>query len=196
MSYRLRDCLLAALGILVLLLPMGLIAVALACTQERVLFGQLRTGYRGRPFTMYKFSTLRDVLPHEREEDAQRYRLTPVGRWLRRFSLDELPQLWHVLRGDMALVGPRPLIHDYLPLYSPEQRRRFAVRPGITGWAQVRGRNSLSFTERFALDVWYVDHRSHWLDLRILSMTAGRALGGKGVYVDDVTTAARFDGSN
>lgn len=196
MSYRIRDSLIALLALLALALPMGLVALALACTQQRVLFGQVRTGYRGRPFRMYKFSTLRDILPHEREEDAQRYRLTPVGRWLRRFSLDELPQLWHVLRGDMALVGPRPLIHDYLPLYSAAQVRRFEVWPGITGWAQVRGRNSLSFTERFALDVWYVDHRSHLLDLRILGMTLGRALRGKGVYVDGETTAARFDGHN
>lgn len=196
MSYRIRDSLIALIALLLLALPMALIALLLACTQQRVLFAQERTGYRGRPFRMYKFSTLRDILPHEREEDAQRYRLTPVGRWLRRFSLDELPQLWHVLVGEMALVGPRPLIHEYLPLYSPEQLRRFEVRPGITGWAQVRGRNSLSFTERFALDVWYVDHRSHWLDLRIIGLTAAKALRGKDVYVDGETTAVRFDGRN
>jgi lipopolysaccharide/colanic/teichoic acid biosynthesis glycosyltransferase len=195
-SYRLRDILIAATALLLLALPMALIALALACSQERVLFAQLRTGYRRRPFRMYKFSTLRDLGPGEREEDAQRYRLTPVGRWLRRFSLDELPQLWHVVRGDMALVGPRPLIHDYLPLYSPDQLRRFDVRPGITGWAQIKGRNSLRFTERFALDQWYVAHRSHRLDLRILGMTLGKAVRGQGVYADRDTTAARFDGHN
>jgi sugar transferase EpsL len=196
MAFRIRDLLFASLALLlsswlwVLLLPL------LALTQQRIFFSQERTGLGGKPFRMYKFSTLRDIGPGEREEDAQRYRLTPLGRILRRLSLDELPQLWNVLRGDMSLVGPRPLIHEYMSMYSPEQRRRFETKPGITGWAQVNGRNAISFTERFQLDVWYVDHKSWLLDLRIMAMTLGKVFKAIGVYADDATTMAKFDGKN
>lgn len=196
MSYRLRDILLSLLGLL-LSSPIFLIVIPLlALTQQRVFFIQERTGLKGRPFRLVKFSTLRDIVPGEREEDDQRKRLTPIGRMLRRLSLDELPQLWNVLKGDMSLVGPRPLIHDYWPLYSDLQKRRFEVRPGITGWAQVHGRNAISFTQRFELDAWYVTHQSHLLDLRIMVRTASQALLGRGVYATADTTAERFDGTN
>lgn len=196
MSYRLRDILLSLIGLL-LSSPIFLIVVPLlALTQQRVFFVQERTGWKGRPFQLVKFSTLRDIVPGEREEDDQRKRLTPIGRVLRRLSFDELPQLWNVLKGDMSLVGPRPLIHDYWSLYSDVQKRRFEVRPGITGWAQVHGRNAISFTQRFELDVWYVTHRSHLLDLRIFGRTAAQAITGRGVYANAETTAERFDGTN
>lgn len=196
MVFRIRDIVLALLGLLALSWLFLLIGLLLALTQKRVLFFQKRTGYRQQPFTLIKFSTLRDILPGEREEDDQRKRLTPLGRILRRLSLDELPQLWNVLRGEMSLIGPRPLLHDYLPLYSKEQKRRFLVRPGITGWAQINGRNRISFTERFALDIWYVDHRSQALDLKILWLTATRFLRKNEVYANSDTTSPRFDGTN
>ncbi|MFL5518071.1 MAG: sugar transferase [Gemmatimonadales bacterium] len=125
--------------------------------------------------------------------DAER--LTWVGRFLRRTSLDELPELWNVLRGDMSLVGPRPLLMEYLPLYTPEQARRHEVRPGITGWAQVNGRNAISWEEKFRLDVWYVDHRSLWLDLRILALTLARVLSGEGISEPGQATVTYFRGT-
>ncbi len=196
MVYRLRDILFAILGILLFSGVFVVFVPLLALTQQRVFFVQERTGYRGKPFWLIKFSTLRDILPGEREEDNQRKRLTTLGSFLRKFSFDELPQLWNVLKGEMSIVGPRPLIHEYLDLYSAEQRRRFEVRPGITGWAQVNGRNAISFTERFKLDTWYVQHRSLALDFKILGMTLLRALGSKDVYASEQTTSERFDGTN
>ena len=196
MGYRIRDIVFAVLGLLLFSWVFVIVVPLLALTQQRVFFVQQRTGWRGRPFWLIKFSTLRDIVAGEREEDDQRQRLTRIGRLLRRLSLDELPQLINVLKGEMSIVGPRPLIHDYDPLYSSEQRRRFEVRPGITGWAQVHGRNRISFTARFALDVWYVEHRSFGLDLKIMLKTIAKALGGGDVYVDDATTSARFDGRN
>lgn len=193
---RFRDVFLSLLILLALSWLWPLICLALWTTQSRVFFVQERTGFRGKAFRLVKFSTLRDIRAGEREEDDQRARLTPVGKYLRRFSLDELPQLWNVLRGEMSLVGPRPLIHEYWPLYSEEQKKRFQVRPGITGWAQVNGRNALSFTERFELDVWYVEHRSGRLDAKILWRTWTTAFSGKGVYASAATTAAKFDGTN
>jgi lipopolysaccharide/colanic/teichoic acid biosynthesis glycosyltransferase len=196
MAYRIRDIVLAVIGLLFFSGWMLLCILLLALTQQRVFFVQERTGYRGRPFRLIKFSTLRDIVPGEREEDDQRLRLTPMGKFLRRFSLDELPQLIHVLLGEMSIVGPRPLIHSYDGLYSQTQRRRFEVRPGITGWAQVHGRNAIPFTERFERDVWYVEHRSFGLDLKIIWLTLRQALAGRGVYADAETTSAKFDGHN
>jgi lipopolysaccharide/colanic/teichoic acid biosynthesis glycosyltransferase len=184
------------LGLLGLSWLFLLIVLLLAFTQKRVFFRQKRTGFRERPFYMVKFSTLRDIRAGEREEDNQRFRLTPVGRILRRLSLDELPQLWNVLLGEMSLVGPRPLIHDYLPIYSKEQKQRFTVRPGITGWAQVNGRNAITFTERFKRDVWYVQHRSFWLDMKIMGKTFVAIFRRGEVYADANTTMERFDGAN
>ena len=156
---------------------------------------QVRPGWRSQPFEMLKFRTMTDergadgaLLP-----DAQR--LTPFGRFLRASSLDELPELWNVLKGEMSLVGPRPLLMEYLPLYTPEQARRHEVRPGITGWAQVNGRNAISWEEKFALDVWYVDHRSLWLDMRILWMTVRKVLVRDGISAAGEATMSRFTGS-
>jgi lipopolysaccharide/colanic/teichoic acid biosynthesis glycosyltransferase len=153
-----------------------------------VLFRQIRPGLAGRPFTLLKFRTMR-LGPGT---DAER--LTPLGRRLRRASLDELPELFNVLRGEMSLVGPRPLLPEYLPRYTPEQARRHEVRPGITGWAQVRGRNAIPWDEKLRLDVWYVDHRSTALDLRILALTAWQVLRCRGVNATGHATMPEFGG--
>ena len=192
---RLFDILLSTFGLLVLAVPL----LALAWQVRRklgspVLFIQVRPGLHGKPFQMVKFRTMTDargasgaLLP-----DAQR--LTPFGRFLRASSLDELPELWNVLRGEMSLVGPRPLLMEYLPLYTPEQARRHELRPGITGWAQVNGRNAISWADKFAMDVWYVDHRSFWLDVRILWLTVRKVLVRDGISADGEATMPRFEG--
>ena len=153
-----------------------------------VLFRQTRAGRLGRPFALLKFRTMR---PGEGSDEE---RLTPFGRRLRAASLDELPQLLNVLRGDMALVGPRPLPVRYLPRYTPEQARRHGVRPGLTGWAQVNGRNAVSWTERFRLDVWYIEHQSLWLDLRILGLTVLKVLRREGIAGAGEATMGEFLG--
>ena len=154
-----------------------------------VLFTQIRPGLHGQPFRMIKFRTMRQGEAPDGE------RLTGLGRMLRASSLDELPELINVIRGEMSLVGPRPLLMEYLPLYSPEQARRHAVRPGITGWAQVNGRNALSWEEKFAHDLWYVDNRSLALDLRIIAMTFGRILRREGISAEGEATMPKFRGS-
>lgn len=141
-----------------------------------MLFRQMRPGLGGRPFTLFKFRTMRDTRGPNGELLDDRQRLTPLGRLLRALSIDELPQLWNVLRGEMSLVGPRPLLMEYLDRYTPEQARRHEVRPGITGWAQVNGRNALSWEEKFSLDVWYVENWGLMLDLRILARTLWHVL--------------------
>ncbi|MDX1906807.1 MAG: sugar transferase [Bacteroidia bacterium] len=196
MLYRLRDIILAA-TLLLLLLPLMIgIALILWMTQRQVFFCQVRPGWHERPFTLIKFSTLYPAADPANESKDQQQRLTPAGRWLRQYSLDELPQLLNVLRGDMSLVGPRPLLMQYLPRYTPEERRRHDVRPGITGWAQVHGRNTLPFKVRFTYDLWYVDHRSWWLDIKILWMTLRKVWRREGVYADHLTTSPEFDGTN
>ena len=195
MFKRLFDILVAA-TLLLLTLPLMLataLAVRLALGPP-VLLRQTRPGKGGIPFLFFKFRTMTEerdgagrLLPDER-------RLTPFGRWLRATSLDELPQLVNVLKGDMSLVGPRPLLMEYISLYSPQQARRHEVRPGITGWAQVNGRNALSWEERFRLDVWYVDHRSLLLDLRILLLTVLRVFQARGVAQPGQATMTRFTG--
>ena len=193
---RLFDFVLAALALLLLGIP--LIFLTLQVRRKLgspALFRQIRPGLGGRPFEMIKFRTMTDernskglLLP-----DADR--LTPFGRFLRVSSLDELPELWNVLKGDMSLVGPRPLLMEYLPLYSAEQSRRHDVRPGITGWAQVNGRNALSWEEKFKLDLWYVDNRSTWLDIRILGLTVRKVLIRDGIGAAGMETMSRFTGS-
>ena len=182
-----------ALPALVLLAPVVLlVAVAVrVCMGSPVLFRHRRAGYRGRPFTLLKFRTMRPGAPGE-PDDA---RLTRLGALLRAASLDELPQLWNVLGGDMSLVGPRPLLMEYLERYSPEQARRHEVLPGITGLAQVRGRNALSWEEKFALDVWYVDHASLRLDLYILWRTLVAVIRRSGVSAPGHATMPVFLGS-
>lgn len=159
-------------------------------------FTQDRPGKDARIFKMMKFKTMTD----ERDADGKllpdSQRLTPVGRIVRSLSIDELPQLWNVLRGDMALIGPRPLLVKYLPLYSKEQMRRHEVRPGITGWAQVNGRNAISHTRKFEYDVWYVDHLTFWLDLKILFLTVKKVFVREGISAEGEATMATFDGTN
>ncbi len=196
MLKRLFDILVAASALL-LLAPLLLVLAWLVRRRigTPVLFRQLRPGLRGRPFELLKFRSMREALDAHGMPLPDAERLTPFGRFLRATSLDELPELWNVLKGDMSLVGPRPLLMEYLPLYTPEQARRHAVRPGITGWAQVNGRNALSWEEKFRLDVWYVDHRSFRLDLRILLLTLRRVLAREGINAEGEATMARFTGS-
>lgn len=160
-----------------------------------VFFRQTRPGLRGRPFEMVKFRTMTDARGPDGQLLPDAVRLTAFGRFLRATSLDELPELWNVLKGDMSLVGPRPLLMEYLQLYSPEQARRHEVRPGITGWAQVNGRNALSWEDKFKLDVWYVDHRSLWLDIKILWFTVRKVLVREGISADGEATMSKFTGS-
>ncbi|MDV4144324.1 sugar transferase [Shimia sp. FJ5] len=159
-----------------------------------VLFRQTRPGRDGRPFQMVKFRTMRDAVDADGTPLPDSERMTPLGRFLRSSSLDELPELWNVLKGDMSLVGPRPLLMDYLPLYSAEQARRHDVRPGVTGWAQINGRNAISWDEKFALDVWYVDNRSLWLDLKIIWLTIRKVVKREGISAAGEATMSRFEG--
>jgi lipopolysaccharide/colanic/teichoic acid biosynthesis glycosyltransferase len=160
-----------------------------------VLFRQERPGLHGRPFTLYKFRTMRAPRPGEDSTTSDRERLTPLGEILRRTSIDELPTLWNVLRGDMSLVGPRPLLMEYLDRYTPEQARRHDVKPGITGWAQVNGRNALTWERKFELDVWYVDSWSLFVDLRILAMTVAKVMRREGISHAGEATMAAFMGT-
>lgn len=187
----------AAGSALLLLSPvlLGVAALVRVNLGAPVLFRQRRPGLHGRPFEMVKFRTMRDAVDARGQALPDAERLTRFGRLLRATSLDELPELWNVLTGDMSLVGPRPLLMEYLPLYSPEQARRHEVRPGITGWAQVNGRNALSWDDKFRLDVWYVEHQSLWLDLRILALTVKKVLVREGISAEGEVTAARFTGS-
>ena len=161
-----------------------------------MLYRQQRAGKHGQPFELLKFRTMRDLRPGEDQYADDEARLTPLGRRLRAWSLDELPQLVNVLRGEMSLVGPRPLPTIYVDRYSPEQRRRLDVTPGITGWAQVNGRNAVGWDERLRLDVWYVDQASLWLDLRILARTVKQVLTGHGVSAEGHATMPEFRGSD
>ncbi|MFA5912397.1 MAG: sugar transferase [Burkholderiales bacterium] len=186
-----------ALILLIALAPLlALLAVVVRWKLGRpVLFAQLRPGLRGAPFHFYKFRTMSGARDAAGELLPDAARLTPVGQLMRKFSLDELPQLLNVLKGDMSLVGPRPLLMEYLPLYSERQARRHEVRPGITGWAQVNGRNALDWDERFEYDLWYVDHRSFWLDLRIITLTVWRVLRPQGISQPGQATMSKFTGS-
>lgn len=159
-----------------------------------VLFRQVRPGRDGKPFEMIKFRTMRDAVDSEGHPLADSERMTPFGSFLRSSSLDELPELWNVLKGDMSLVGPRPLLMEYLPLYSQEQSRRHEVRPGVTGWAQVNGRNALSWDEKFRLDVWYVDNQTLLLDLKILFMTVKKVVVKEGISAEGNVTMSKFTG--
>ncbi|WP_321351632.1 sugar transferase [Halopseudomonas oceani] len=161
-----------------------------------VLFRQVRPGLNGKPFEMIKFRTMKDALDAAGNPLPDAERLTPFGQFLRSSSLDELPELWNVLKGDMSLVGPRPLLMEYLPLYSAEQARRHEVRPGVTGWAQVNGRNALSWEEKFKLDVWYVDNQSLWLDIKVLFLTVKKVLVRDGISAEGEATMSKFTGSD
>lgn len=194
---RLLD-LTVATGALVLLSPIFLLLAWLVRRRlgSPVLFRQARPGLHGETFEMVKFRTMREAVDAKGHLLPDSERLTPFGKFLRSTSLDELPELWNVLKGEMSLVGPRPLLIEYLPLYSPEQARRHEVRPGITGWAQINGRNALSWEEKFRLDVWYVDNRSLWLDLKIVWMTVAKVFRREGISAAGEATMAKFTGNN
>ncbi|SHK36978.1 Sugar transferase involved in LPS biosynthesis (colanic, teichoic acid) [Marinobacter antarcticus] len=189
---------LVSLAALMTLLPV-IAVVALLIHRKLgspVLFRQIRPGKNGKPFLMVKFRTMRDAVDAQGNPLPDSERMTPFGQFLRSSSLDELPGLWNVLKGEMSLVGPRPLLMEYLPLYSKEQYRRHDVRPGVTGWAQVNGRNAISWEDKFKLDVWYVDHCSFWLDLKILFLTIKKVLVRDGISGEGEVTMSRFTGSN
>jgi sugar transferase EpsL len=193
---RFVDIAIAAV-LLVVLAPVLLVVAVLVrlLLGSGVLFRERRPGRDGQPFTILKFRTMTDARDPDGNLLPDGDRLTRLGRFLRRTSVDELPELVNVVRGDMSLVGPRPLLMEYLPLYTPEQQRRHEVRPGITGWTQVNGRNALTWEDKFRLDVWYVDHRSPWLDVRILARTLGQVVKGTGVHQPGVATMEPFRGS-
>ncbi|MDY0050174.1 MAG: sugar transferase [Halothiobacillaceae bacterium] len=161
-----------------------------------VFFRQVRPGLHGKSFEMVKFRTMLDARDAQGNLLPDAERMTRLGRFLRSSSLDELPELWNVLKGEMSLVGPRPLLMEYLPLYSDEQRRRHEVRPGITGWAQVNGRNALSWDEKFKLDVWYVDNQSFWLDVKIIFLTVKKVLVRDGISAEGEATMSKFTGNS
>lgn len=161
-----------------------------------VLFRQVRPGLNGVPFEMIKFRTMRDATDEQGNTLPDSERMTPFGSFLRSSSLDELPGLWNVLKGDMSLVGPRPLLMEYLPLYSPEQLRRHEVRPGLSGWAQVNGRNAISWEEKFKLDVWYVDNASFLLDLKIIYLTVKKVIVRDGISAEGEATMSKFTGGD
>ena len=193
---RAFDVVAAAVGLVVLSPVLTAVAlVILACEGRPVLFRQVRPGLRGQPFEMLKFRTMSNALGADGQPLPDAQRLTKLGAFLRASSLDELPELWNVVRGEMSLVGPRPLLMQYLPLYSPEQARRHDVRPGLTGWAQINGRNAISWDEKFRLDVWYVDNRSLWLDLKILVLTVIRVFRREAISADGHATMPPFEGA-
>lgn len=193
---RAFDLVLSLFGLLVLSLPLASLALLVrVCMGKPVLFRQVRPGLRGLPFVMYKFRTMIDASDERGEPLPDEYRLTGLGRFLRRTSLDELPELLNVLRGQMSLVGPRPLLMEYLPLYSPIQARRHEVKPGITGLAQVHGRNATTWERRLDLDIWYVDNRCMWLDIKIILRTLKTVMLREGISQDGAATMKRFRGS-
>jgi lipopolysaccharide/colanic/teichoic acid biosynthesis glycosyltransferase len=197
MSKRLFDIVASTLGLLILSPVIALVALQIRRKLGKpVLFLQTRPGKAGKPFKMIKFRTMRDVVDVRGNPLPDAERMTLFGDYLRHTSLDELPELWNVLKGDMSLVGPRPLLMEYLPLYSEEQSRRHEVRPGITGWAQVNGRNAISWEDKFKLDVWYVDNYSFCLDMKIIYLTIRRVLVRDGVSADGHVTAHPFKGNS
>lgn len=197
MIKRLFDIIASACGLLIL---SPVIAVVGWKIRKKlgspVLFRQVRPGKDGKPFEMVKFRTMRDATDANGNPLPDSERMTPFGQLLRSSSLDELPELWNVLKGDMSLVGPRPLLMEYLPLYNAEQYRRHKARPGVTGWAQINGRNALSWDEKFKLDVWYVDNQSFLLDIKILFLTVKKVLVRDGISADGEATMSKFTGSH
>ena len=196
MMRRFFDLSVTLLALLLLALPLLLLALLVRTKLgSPVFFRQTRPGLHGKPFEMVKFRTMTDARDAQGELLPDSERLPPFGRFLRSSSLDELPELWNVLKGQMSLVGPRPLLMEYLPLYTPQQYRRHEVRPGVTGWAQVNGRNAISWEEKFALDVWYVENQSFWLDVKILFLTVKKVLVKDGINAAGEATMTKFTGS-
>ena len=195
-SKRLFDLILTTLGLIFISPILILVALLLWGLHGRpILFRQTRPGYHGKPFRVYKFRTMKDSHDAQGNLLPDTERLTRLGRALRATSVDELPETFNVLRGEMSLVGPRPLLMQYLERYTPEQRRRHEVLPGITGWAQVNGRNALAWEDKFRLDVWYVDHWSFWLDIKIILLTIWKTLKREGISQPGHATAEEFMGS-
>ena len=193
---RIVDILGAGLGLLLLSPVLAIVAYKIRRDMgSPVLFRQTRPGLHGKPFQMVKFRTMRNATDAEGKPLPDAERLTKLGQFLRSSSLDELPELWNVLKGEMSLVGPRPLLMEYMPLYSVEQARRHEVRPGVSGWAQVNGRNAISWDEKFALDVWYVDNRSLWLDLKIIWLTTRKVIKRDGISAAGEATMPKFTGN-
>ncbi|SEH18276.1 Sugar transferase involved in LPS biosynthesis (colanic, teichoic acid) [Sphingopyxis sp. YR583] len=196
MLKRLIDLTASAAALLILSPLIGMVALLIRMKLgSPVLFRQMRPGKDGKPFAMMKFRSMTDGRDAMGELLPDSERLTRFGRWLRSSSVDELPGLWNIVRGDMSLVGPRPLLMDYLPLYSAEQARRHDVKPGLTGWAQVNGRNALNWDQKFALDTWYVDNQSLFLDIRIIAMTVGKVLRRSDISAAGEATMPRFTGT-
>lgn len=197
MIKRILDISVAVVALLFFMLPLLVVALLVRLKLGGpVLFVQQRPGRHGKPFKMVKFRTMRDAFDAEGMPLPDVERMTAFGNFLRSTSLDELPELWNVLRGDMSLVGPRPLLMEYLPLYNAQQQRRHEVRPGVTGLAQVSGRNALSWEEKFRLDVWYVDNQSIWLDLKIIFLTIKKVVVRDGITSEGEVTASKFTGAN
>ena len=194
---RLFDIVASASG-LIFLSPVFLILIYLIRKNlgEPVFFTQERPGKDGKPFKMIKFRSMRDAVDKDGNPLPDSERLTPFGKKLRATSLDELPELWNVLKGEMSLVGPRPLLMSYLPLYNEFQSRRHEMRPGVTGWAQVNGRNALSWDEKFAHDIWYIDHYSFWLDMKILFLTVKKVFIKEGISAEGEATMPYFTGND
>ena len=194
---RLFDIIASASG-LIFLSPVFLILIYLIRKNlgEPVFFTQERPGKDGKPFKMIKFRSMRDAVDQDGNPLPDSERLTPFGKKLRATSLDELPELWNVLKGEMSLVGPRPLLMSYLPLYNEFQNRRHEMRPGVTGWAQVNGRNALSWDEKFAHDIWYIDHYSFWLDMKILFLTVKKVFIKEGISAEGEATMPYFTGND
>jgi sugar transferase EpsL len=193
---RLFDIFCALILTMIFLIPMIIIACILLFAIGRpVFFVQIRPGFHGKPFRIYKFRTMNEKSDCNGKLLPDNMRLTKMGKFLRRFSFDELPQLFNVLMGNLSFVGPRPLLMEYLPRYTRGQARRHDVKPGITGWAQVNGRNAISWEEKFDLDIWYVDHGSFFLDVRILWLTVVKVLKREGIAADGFSTMPKFKGT-
>ena len=197
MIKRLFDIIASSIALL-LLSPVMVITAYLIHKKlsSPVLFRQIRPGLNGKPFEMIKFRSMKDAIDKDGNQLSNNERLTPFGKKLRSSSLDELPELWNVLKGDMSLVGPRPLLMEYLPLYNQEQNHRHDVRPGVTGWAQINGRNAISWQDKFKLDLWYINNKSLWLDFKILVFTVKKVFIKEGVNSSDTVTMEKFSGNN
>ena len=193
---RLFDILASIIGIIFLFPLMFLLAVAIKLSiGSPILFSQIRPGLNEKPFKLIKFRSMKNENLKEEKTLSDSERITSIGRIIRNYSLDELPELWNILKGDMSFVGPRPLLLKYLPLYNNEQRKRHLVRPGLTGWAQINGRNGISWDEKFKLDVWYVNNRSFLLDLRIIALTAMKVLKKENINLSNSDTMTEFTGN-
>jgi len=194
---RIFDLISGLVGIIIFAIPFLIIIIIIkTISKGPVFFKQFRPGRNGKLFILYKFKTMTELKDESGNLLPDEKRLTKIGIFLRRFSLDEIPELWNVMKGDMSLVGPRPLLEEYLERYTPEQSRRHEVKPGITGWAQVNGRNAITWEEKFKYDIWYVDNKTLWLDFKIIFMTIIKVIKGEGISYPGQATMEEFKGVN